>query len=167
MTELLETFGGTGGSYDAVGGRLKYGYHLGKRFEFVRGEMYKVSHAGREKRHEGAVGIYLGSRRVDSGYMAILNCRGRKFYAPAGALAPWEGEITDEHLVLIASRKKVHLSLENRCACKCDSTPLAAPPRLPMGEFLRVAEAARCSNCNGIAQTLERRDQAESSHCQS
>jgi len=146
-----------GRPYEAVDGRLKWGYDRGTRFEFVPGEKFQVSNFNpARKRHEGAVGTYLGCRRTESGYQAILECCGRKFYADADALIPWEGEITEEHLNRISARKKVHLLSDNRCACKCDSSPYVKRPALCMEEFFKVRESCRCSNCNGIAKTLTR-----------
>lgn len=147
-----------GRPYEAVDGRLKCGHDRGSRFEFVPGKKFRVSHfTPRRKRHEGAVGVYLGCRRTESGYMAILECCGRKFYADADALVPWEGEITEEHLNCISARKKVHLLSDNRCACRCDSHPHVKRPALCMEEFLKVRESYRCSNCNGTAKTLTSR----------
>jgi hypothetical protein len=144
--------------YEAVDGRLKWGYHQGVRFEFARGQKFQVSHPGSRRKHHnnGAVGVYLGCRRTESGYMAILECLGRKFYAGAGTLVPWDGEITEEHLKLISPPKKTHLLIDNRYACKCDSGPYVNRPALCMEEFLKVLESHRCSNCNGIAKTLAR-----------
>jgi len=144
-------------TYDVVDGKLKCGYHQGVRFEFIRGQKFKVSPLGpRRKRHKGAVGIYLGCRATESGYVAILECIGKKFYADADALVPWEGEITEEHLKLISPPKKTHLLIDNRCACNCDSNPYVKRPALCMEEFLKLLESHRCSNCNGIAKTLVR-----------
>jgi hypothetical protein len=153
---LYESVGRYGGrQYEAVDGRLKWGYDQGTRFEFAPGKKFRVSDfTPRRKRHEGAVGIYLGCRRTESGYMAILECCGRKFYADAGTLVPWEGEITDEHLNLISARKKVHLLSDDHCACRCDSHPWVTRPALCIDEFLKVRESLRCNNCNGIAKTL-------------
>jgi hypothetical protein len=146
-----------GRPYEAVDGRLMWGHAGGIKFEFVSGRKFRVSNLNpRRKRHEGAVGIYLGCRKTESGYMAILECCGRKFYADAGALVPWEGEITEEHIDCISERKKVHLLSDNRCACKCDNNPYVKRPTLCMDEFLKVKESCRCSNCNGIAKTLNR-----------
>jgi hypothetical protein len=146
-----------GRPYDAVDDKLKWGYHQGARFEFIRGQIFKVSRVNPARRHhEGAVGIYLGCRGTESGHMAILKCLGKEFYADADTLVPWEGEITEEHLKLISARKKTHLLIDNHCACKCDSNPCVKRPALSMEEFLKVLESHRCSNCNGIAKTLAR-----------
>jgi hypothetical protein len=154
--------------YEIVDGKLKWGYDQGGKFEFLRGQKYKVSYLNPARaRHKGAVGIYVGSRRggdycrdgshwVEPWCTAILECMGKKFAVDPAALVPWEGEITEEHLKLISPVKgRVHLIKDNQPACSCSRRSDIGHRTLPMEDFLAIPENSRCKSCNYVAKRLD------------
>ncbi|OHB76380.1 MAG: hypothetical protein A2Z25_20165 [Planctomycetes bacterium RBG_16_55_9] len=91
---------------EIVNGRLKYGYVQGHKFEFIHGQIYQVSYLNPARtQHRGAVGVFVGSRVGKEWCKAILKCKRKRFQVDASALAPWEGEITEEHLNLSRLRR--------------------------------------------------------------
>ena len=140
--------------YEIVNGKLKWGYDQGHKFEFVRGQKYKVSYLNpRRTQHKGAVGVYVGSRRGRDWCKATLECMGKKLQVDASALVPWEGEITQEHLKLISpGNKRVHLMINNQPACGCSKSTDVGLGTLAMDDFLTIPENSRCNHCNSIAK---------------
>ena len=159
-----------GRRYEIVDGKLKWGYGHGRKFEFLRGQKYRVSYLNPgQTHHKGAIGVYVGSRHgggyrrdgshcVEPWCTAILECMGKRFQVDPAALAPWEGEITEEHLKLISPvRKRAHLMRDNQPACGCSSKPNIGHGTLPIEDFLATPENSRCKNCNSIAKGLDRK----------
>jgi hypothetical protein len=144
-------------SIKIVNDRLKYGYSQGRKFKFVRGQMYKVSYLNPSRtQHKGAVGVYIGSRHGRDWCKAILECMGKKFQVDASALIPWEGEITKEHLKLISPvNKRVHLMINNQPACGCSTNRNVGLGTLRLEDFLDIPENSRCKSCNSKAKALE------------
>ena len=145
--------------YDVIDGELKWGYVGRERFEFVKGNKYMVRHENPAKAlHKGAVGILSGIRCNEKhrSYSAVLKCCRKRFQINPAALVPYDGEITEKHLELITPLKKVHLSEDGRCICKCDKTPHTNPTKLVYDDFMTVPENTRCTNCNRIISKRNR-----------
>lgn len=135
-------------SYGLVDDKLMWVKRNGQEFNVVRGNKYKVHYDSPQRvMHKNAVGVYIGSRNCDYGVMAILECCGKKFQVDLLALMPWDGEITGEHLKLISPKKKYHLMRDGRCACKCDSTPIAESRLVCDEDFQVMPENTRCKMC--------------------
>jgi hypothetical protein len=155
--------------YELESGKLKWGNAQGQKFEFVRGQKYKVSYLNPARtRHKGAVGVYVGSRhgggyrREDSYWVefwctAILKCMGKMFQVDPAALVPWEGEIAEKHLKLISPLKRAHLNCDNLPACGCSRNPDIKGGILGIEDFLTIPENSRCKNCNSIAKGMGRK----------
>lgn len=139
---------------EIVNGRLKWGYHQGRKFEFVHGQKYKVSHLNPARtRHKGAVGVYVRSRAGRSSCSVTLECQGEKFQVDALSIVPWEGEITPEHRKLISPARPFHLLVDSLPICRCTKTPNVAIGTHNGDDFLIIPENSRCKNCNSIAKT--------------
>lgn len=135
-------------SYKLVGNKIKWIERNGQKFDIVRGNKYKVHYDNPQRaKHKNAVGVYVGSGNCEHEIMAILECCGKQFQADSLALMPWDGEITREHLKLISTKGKYHLMRDGRCACKCDSTPIAESRLLCDEDFLVKPENSRCKMC--------------------
>ena len=150
--EVFSSYGAR--RYEIVNGRLKYGYAQGRKFEFVRGEKYKVSYLNPARtQHKGAVSVYVGSRRGRNWCKAILECMGKKLQVDASTLVPWEGEITKDPLKLInPGNKRVYLMINNQPACGCSKNTDVGLGTLDMDDFLTIPENSRCNHCNSIAK---------------
>lgn len=157
MSDDIPTCQGLYGSYGSyeyqvIDKELKWGRRNGKKFDFIYGNKYKVSYLNPQKvKHKNAVGVYIGCRKTRNGYKATLGCLNEKFTVDIESLVPWDGEITKEHLKLISPDKKTHLLLDGRCACKCDTSPGADPPKMKVEDFLNLPENHRCPLCNNHA----------------
>jgi hypothetical protein len=146
--------GGKERGYDIIGGELKWGRIGNRKFEFIIGNKYKVSReCDRKTRHKGAVGIYEGFRRKEDVCQVMLKCSDKRFAVDAADLIPYEGDIKEEHRKLVSPVKKMHLSVNGRCVCNCDTGATVNPAKLlRIEEFLNIPENSRCKNCNSIVK---------------
>jgi len=161
--DIGEAVAGKVRRYRVADGKLRCGWLGQQRFEFVKGNKYKVDNQNPAKAlHKDAVGILVGSRYRENDKericRAVLDCCGKRFVVDPAQLVPYDGEITEKHLQLISPlRKKVHLAENSKCVCKCGISPQTSPTKLDYDDFIAVPQNKRCANCNRIVRRYNRK----------